>query len=302
VTIPLPWERLLWSGRSCPPRPTVRYFLTDFRVVRSAGRRTREIALHDIADVERTQSWVERRLGLSTITIHSIDGDELVFRRVRRGGQLAALLELFSGEPLTDAAVEAVRATLDWEPRGRVNPVRRPLAGAAAVATAIVAAVIGLHGKTAPAAFAADDPLFPDGRKRTAPEIAAFMQQAIMPWARRRLAPIVGGADRVTCDTCHGGHSAARAWAMPAVDALPAPDLRGQGWELYGGVLDAQMRNAIYGYLAERDKQPRAAYMREVIVPEMAQLLRRPAYDFTQPYEYNRSRRAFGCYHCHKMK
>jgi hypothetical protein len=42
--------------------------------------------------------------------------------------------------------------------------------------------------------------------------------------------------------------------------------------------------------------------MREVVMPGMAQLLRRPAYDFTQPYDYNRSRHALGCYHCHRVK
>jgi hypothetical protein len=65
--------------------------------------------------------------------------------------------------------------------------------------------------------------------------------------------------------------------------------------------MDAQMRNAIYGYLAESDKQTKAAYMREVVMPGMARLLKRPAYDFTKPYEYNRSVLAFGCYHCHRV-
>ena len=63
-----------------------------------------------------------------------------------------------------------------------------------------------------------------------------------------------------------------------------------------------QMRNAIYGYIAESDKQTKATYMREIVMPGMAQLLHRPAYDFTRPYEYNRSRGAFGCYHCHRVK
>ena len=41
--------------------------------------------------------------------------------------------------------------------------------------------------------------------------------------------------------------------------------------------MDAQMRNAIYGYFAESDKQAKAAYMREVVMPGMARLLHRPA-------------------------
>jgi hypothetical protein len=42
--------------------------------------------------------------------------------------------------------------------------------------------------------------------------------------------------------------------------------------------------------------------MRKVVLPGMARLLKRPAYDFTRAYEYNRTRAAFGCYHCHKVR
>ncbi len=89
---------------------------------------------------------------------------------------------------------------------------------------------------------------------------------------------------------------------MPAVAKLPQPDLRSQGWETFGGMMDTQMRNAIYGYVAEPEKHTRATYMREVVMPGMARVLRRPAYDFTRTYEYNRTRLAFGCYHCHQVK
>ena len=88
---------------------------------------------------------------------------------------------------------------------------------------------------------------------------------------------------------------------MPAVAALPQPDVPERGWEMYSAGMDAQMRNAIYGYIAESDKQTKAAYMREVVMPGMARLLHRPAYDFTRPYEYNRTHFAFGCYHCHRV-
>jgi hypothetical protein len=128
------------------------------------------------------------------------------------------------------------------------------------------------------------------------------METDVMPWARTALAPIKGGADRVTCETCHGTHAEARHWAMPGVAALPQPDVKNQGWERYSSAMDAQMRNAIYGYSAESEKQQHAAYMREVIVPGMARLLHRPAYDFTRTYAYNRSRLAFGCYHCHRVR
>ena len=111
-----------------------------------------------------------------------------------------------------------------------------------------------------------------------------------------------GGEDRVACTTCHGTSAADRGWGMPAVAALPSPVVR----ELVGNGtaarMDAQMRNAIYGYSSQSDKQSKASYMREVVMPGMAQLLHRPAYDFTRTYEYNRTHLAFGCYHCHRVQ
>ena len=89
---------------------------------------------------------------------------------------------------------------------------------------------------------------------------------------------------------------------MPAVAVLPRPVLREAGWENFGGPIDAQMRNAFYGYSADPGKASRAGYMREVVMPGMALLLHRPAYDFTRTYEYNREQFAFGCYHCHRVK
>ena len=66
--------------------------------------------------------------------------------------------------------------------------------------------------------------------------------------------------------------------------------------------LDPQMRNAVYGYLAEEDNQSIAAYMRQVVMPGMAKLMHRPAYDFARSYGYNRSHAAVGCYHCHLVE
>jgi hypothetical protein len=85
------------------------------------------------------------------------------------------------------------------------------------------------------------------------------------------------------------------------VAALPKPNVTNGGWEIYSASMDAQTRNAIYGYIAESDKQAKAAYMREVVMPGMARLLHRAPYDFTKPYDYNRTRQAFGCYHCHRV-
>ena len=56
------------------------------------------------------------------------------------------------------------------------------------------------------------------------------------------------------------------------------------------------MRNAVYGYLAEEDKQSVAAHMRQVM-PGMARLMHRPAYDRAVIRCYKCSRAAIGCYH-----
>jgi hypothetical protein len=304
---PEPWERLLWRGRPvrigrCLRRE--RYFLTELRLVRVAGREIEEIALHDIADVHRAESFVDRLLGTSTITVESRRRSmaPVVLTGVRRGPQLAALLEWLSGDPRGSLDNDALRAALAWHPRGPGADARDALGGAVAVTIAIAAVAIGLHGRSAPVAISPDDAIAPGGVKRPQPEIVAFMRDEVMPWARATFAPLKGGPDRITCETCHGRAPERRGWRMPAVAALPLPDVKERGWEVYSRHMDAQMRNAIYGYTADSDKQGKAAYMREVVVPGMARLLHRPAYDFTKPYDYNRARNAIGCYHCHTVQ
>ena len=305
--IPLPWERVLWSGRPLRIAPRLRgerYLLTDLRLVRIRGAAIDEIVLHDIGDVQRTESRLDRVLGTSTIAAHPrrAGASPIVLSGIRRGAPLAALLELLSGDPHATTDADAVRAALRWNPRPPAGGYREALGAVAALAIAIVAVGVGLHGKTPPVAYAADDAIAPNGVKKSRAEIIRFMETDVMPWARTALAPIKGGPDRVTCETCHGSHPAEREWRMPSVTALPLPDLRDRGWEVYNRDLDAQMRNAIYGYVAESDNQGKMAYMRETVMPGMARLLRRPAYDFTRTYEHNRSQRAFGCYHCHRVK
>ena len=307
---PLPWERLLWSGHPLRLRARLsgeRYFLTDFRLARAYGKQLDELVLHDVGEIQRTESRLDRLLGTSTLIVNAKPRGvaPVVLTGIRRGAQLAALLELLSGDPRTQETLldsEAVRVALAWEPRPPVSEYRQALAGFLAILFAMFAVVIGLHGKVAPVAYAADDAIAPNGVKRSRGEIVRFMEVDVMPWARATLGRIVGGPSRVTCDTCHGASAAGRDWQMPAVAALPQPDVKERGWEAYGGGMDAQMRNAIYGYLADSEKQTKAGYMREVVMPGMARLLHRPAYDFTRPYEYNRSRRALGCYHCHRVK
>jgi len=318
----LPWERLLWSGRPWRLGARVageRYVLTDFRLVRITRAGIDELALDDVGDIQRTETAFDRLLGTSTIVVHRVKADlrdsdppdlpgppDLLGRfqltAVRRGAQLAALLELLAGDPRAPRDPASVQAALAWEPRPLAFDLRGALGGMVALLIAIFAVVIGLHGKTSAVIYAEDDALAPKGEKRSEADIVRFMETDVMPWARATFGRLKGGADRVTCATCHGAAAAARRWRMPAVAALPQPDVRDRGWEIYTTTMDAQMRNAIYGYLAESENQAKAAYMREVVVPGMARLLHRPAYDFTRSYEFNRSQRALGCYHCHQVQ
>ena len=302
----LPWERRLWSSR--PWRFSLRllgerYLLTDFRLLRITRAGIAELALDDVGEIHRSESAAGRVLGTSTIAVHPrTGGAPLILTAVRRGGQLAALLELLAGDPRAPREADAVRSALAWEPRHPSLDLRPALAGFVGVLVAIAAVAIGLHGTSVAATYAEDDALAPGGEKRSEADIIRFMEAEVMPWARLTFGRLKGGADRVTCETCHGAHAQARGWRMPAVAALPQPDVRDRGWETYKTKIDAQMRNAIYGYLAESDNQAKAAYMRETVVPGMSRLLHRPPYDFTQSYEYNRSRRALGCYHCHQVQ
>ena len=305
--IPQPWERLLWSSRPWRLSRRMageRYLLTDFRVVRVAGARIEELALDDVGEIQRTESRADRLLGTSTLLVHAKRraAAPIVLTAVRRGPQLAALLELLAGDPRAPREPDAVRAALAWEPRPPSIHLRAALAGALFVFAAIFGVAISLHGKTPAIVYAPDDAIAPHGEKRSEADIVRFMETDVMPWARQTLGRLKGGPDRITCGTCHGGEAIARGWQMPAVAALPKPDLRDRGWETYTSAMDAQMRNAIYGYVAESENQAKASYMREIVLPGMARLLHRPAYDFTRPYEYNRSLHAIGCYHCHRVK
>jgi hypothetical protein len=310
VSDTLPFERVLWSSRPWRLGRRVageRYLLTDFRLIRVTRAGIDEVALDDIGDIQRSEAAADRLFGTSTILVYrekkgAVPLVPLVLTSVRRGAQLAALLELLAGDPRAPRDVAGVNAALAWDPRAPAFGLRGALGGFVAILIAIFAVVMGLHGNTAAVTYAEDDAIAPSGEKHSETEIIGFMETDVMPWAREVLGRLKGGPDRVTCGTCHGARAAERGWMMPAVAALPQPDVRDRGWETYTSTMDAQMRNAIYGYLAESENQAKAAYMREVVVPGMARLLHRPAYDFTRSYEYNRSQRALGCYHCHQVQ
>jgi hypothetical protein len=303
MEVPLSWERLLCDRRG-GLFGRERWAITDIRLARIAGEQSDEIALQDIADVRLRASLVDRIAGTSTLVVHARKNRRppLVLCHIRRGAQLAALLEILAEETDMSAWDEAaVHAALSWKPRGPAA-VYREAGWSLATMTAIFFIVaIGLHGTTTPEAYSADDALAPNGIRKDRAEIVRFMEREVLPWAKATLGPIKGGPDKVTCETCHGLEGRGQGWQMPAVAALPQPAVALSGWEVYSAGMDAQMRNAIYGYLAESDKQARATYMREVVMPGMAQLLHRPAYDFTRSYDYNRTHVAFGCYHCHRV-
>ena len=88
MELPLPWERLLWSGRSLR-FPGTRYQLTDLRIVRSARRDSDsdEIALYDVGEVRLSRSWIQRRLGTWTLTVQVRDRRRppFIITDIRRG-------------------------------------------------------------------------------------------------------------------------------------------------------------------------------------------------------------------------
>jgi hypothetical protein len=272
--------------------------------VKVAGSRTAELVLHDIGDVHRVQYPLDHIFGTSTLVVdaRAPHVPSVVLSGVGRGAELAALIELLAGDPRARSDADAIRAALASAPRRAFASAGGTIVAAIVTLATFFGVAIGLQGRARPVGYSPQDPIAPNGEKRPADEIMRFMEADVMPWARSTLGPIVGGANRVQCETCHGRDGRVRGWQMPAVGALPAPDLRELGWERYNGSMDAQMRNAIYGYLAEPDKQAKATYMREVVMPGMARLLERPPYDFTRPYAENRARNAIGCYHCHRVR
>jgi hypothetical protein len=290
---PLPFEQVRWRTRS--------FALSDFRfVVLHGDDVTGEIALHDIERIEVEPSLIERLTGFGTLSVRSARSPvhDIRVRRVHAARREALKLELFVAEargiPPADDVAGLPLSSL-W-PMPASLRLQAAVAAPVLVLLTLVAIGIGLSGHAVPVDYPADDAVRPGGVRRSDAEVVAFMENEVMPWAREALAPVVG-RNRVTCETCHGPRPETRGWAMPAVRALPEPAVRAM--EAVGS--DAQVRNALHGYLAEGDNQAVAAYMRGVITPGMANLLRRPAYEFAQTYEYNRARAAFGCYHCHRV-
>lgn len=290
---PLPFERVRWRTR--------RLAMSDFRVVvLRRGAAAREIALHDITRIDVEPSLTERLTGIGTLVVRSahVGEPDLRVRRVWAARRTALRIELSVSEarglPPADEVAGLPLASFWSVPSVRLQAA---LVSPIVFLLALLIVGIGLSGHQVPVVYPGDDPIRPRGVARPQGAIVAFMEHEVMPWAREALAPVVGRG-RVTCETCHGEDAQARHWTMPAVRALPEPHVRGMA---RAAGSDAQLRNALHGYLAEEDNQAVAGYMRAAVMPGMAKLLRRPAYDFAQSYEYNRSRAAFGCYHCHMV-
>ncbi len=167
VDLPLPWERLLWSQRA-PLSPWERYTLTDFRVMRLAGRHSDEIALEDIAEVRQTRSWIDRRLGTATLIVLARDDRRppLVLPHVPRGVQLAALLSLAAAEPQLSWDAGSIAAVLSWEPRVRIAGYREAVFSVVALAAVVLLIGISLHGNTPSVSYPVDDAIYPGGVKR----------------------------------------------------------------------------------------------------------------------------------------
>jgi len=290
---PLPFEQVRWRTR--------RFAVSDFRFVLFSHKRVaREIALHDISTIEVEPSILERLTGIGAVRLSSARPHDQGIRipRLWAARRTALRLELFVSETRgLPPADDVARLPLSsfWSIPSSLK-LQAAVAAPVVLLLTLVGVGIGLSGHTVPMTYPPDDAIRPSGQKRPEAEIALFMQREVMPWAREAFAPVVG-RNRVTCELCHGEDAKARGWTMPAVRALPEPSVRAMA-QAAGS--DAEVRNALHGYLAEGDNQAVAAYMRGVIVPGMAKLLHRPAYDFAQTYEYNRSRAAFGCYHCHQ--
>ena len=292
------WERVIWRSR--------RVAVTDLRVVHlRRGRIVGEVLAADVASVTvqpSAMAWT----GAGTLVVTPRTGQRhgqrpedrpLRIPGVWRVRHLALTLNLvvadLQGVPPHDSITSLPMPSI-WKMAASV-----PL-GASLISPLILGITsVGVMGYLAThqvrEVHAADDPVRPNGVKRSRQEIVAFMEGEVMPFAVVALEPVVGKG-KVRCETCHGANAVERDWRMPAVAKLPEPDVTAVAAR---GTVDSGVRNAIHGYLANAGNQRVTGHMRGVVLPGMAALLHRPAYNFAQPYDYNVERSALGCYHCH---
>ena len=314
VTFPLPWEQVLWSSAPSFPvslsRVGTRYAFTDFRLVVNRRNRTiDELALHDIENVCLTQAWWQRLAGTSTVRVFSRRRrSPLELANIRHGPQLALVLQLRATEPFGDDARALDRDFF----RSALGPgalsILRPRGRIVLAVAAVFALILGIFGLTGnaplpPVIYATDDPVAPHGSRRSTEAITAFMEREVMPFARHALGPLVGGADKVTCETCHGSDAKQRAVAHAGCPRAARARAAARGTRARKIVARSPDDETPSTATSQKRTNSRsAAYMRQVVMPGMAKLMHRPAYDFAKSYGYNRSRAAVGCYHCHLVE
>ncbi|MBI4476405.1 MAG: hypothetical protein HY654_04480 [Acidobacteria bacterium] len=303
-----PWEHVIWRGKPGFLAPAdvkrARYTLTDFRLlIIHPARRDADLTFDEMQILEWRRSRVQRALARADLVVRgSLAREPLRLADLSCRACLMVVEQILARNP----AVWLEPALEDVFLRRLEPAVPSPAPTLALMPPLVILTMlliaIGIKGNDFSITYPADDAVMPGGHKRPAAEIVAFMESEVMPFAREALGPIVGGTDRVRCETCHGRDGRARGWKMPGVIALPEPHVRSAGLERRPDKTDAWLRNAIYADLAEDQNQPIARHMRSVVMPGMARLLHRPAYDFTKSYRYNRSRFALGCYHCHRVQ
>jgi cytochrome c553 len=241
--------------------------------------------LLDVPEPSAVRRIIERRLfALAAAS----DGDDELDEMVRR----VLAPSPAPGRPLRTGALDE-----------RFVPMLGvPGAVAALFVVALLAWSQGRRDSPGVVGYPADDPIhYTNGTPRPRAEVVRFMETEVMAFARQHLAPIVGGEEFVTCATCHGPDAEQSDYRMPAVSRLPYTLAVGATTRRSAQQHDVQVHNALVGELSDYDNAERAEYMRRVILPGMAALLRRPVYDRSRPYDYNRARHAFGCYHCHRL-
>ncbi|HEY7475150.1 MAG TPA: hypothetical protein VH679_09085 [Vicinamibacterales bacterium] len=303
---PMTWERVLWSARPWPRRGGAVYVLTDLRFVAREGNEEESFPIDEIVELDECLPTVFERVSQrrSVMLMRRADvGPPLLLAHLSRR-QILALVQQLVGRQEIELTIDP--ALVEEAVRSAAPVPVKPIAAAVAAAFAVAIVAAQIKGAEPPITYPDHDAIYPRGVKRDTATIVRFMERDVMSWARQALGPVVGGADRVTCATCHGADGEARRWAMPGVSELPYPKVRAGSFgapELYAWLSpDPQLRNAVYADLAQDDRQATAAYMRQVVMPGMARLLGRPAYDFASSYGANRAQFAFGCYHCHRVR
>jgi hypothetical protein len=298
------WERVLWTARPWPRRAGALYVLTDLRFVARDGSEEESFPLDEILELDvRPPTLLERFIQRHSVilTRHPRAGRALILSHLS-WRQILALVQQLVGREEVELTIDP--ALVEEAVRSAAPVPIKSIVAAATAALALAFVATQIKGAEPAIRYPTHDAIYPGGVKRDTADIMRFMERDVMPWARQTLGPIVGGPDRVTCVTCHGADGETRRWIMPGVSELPYPKVRaGSVGELYAWLSpDPQLRNAVYADLAQDDRQATAAYMRQVVMPGMARLLGRPAYDFASSYGTNREQFAFGCYHCHRVR